>query len=73
MLSVGFSNGQIVNYTLEIESYVLNNDTDTSVSPNGSNGNNLIQKKCKSVQNFTYLFVLNLVSTRQKEAETALL
>lgn len=45
MLSVGFSNGQIVNYTLEIESYVLNNDTDTSVSPNGSNGNNLIQKK----------------------------
>ena len=48
MLSVGFSNGQIVNYTLEIESYVLNNDTDTSVSPSGPNGNNVIQKKCKS-------------------------
>jgi len=33
MLSVGLSNGQIVTYTLEIESFVYTNDTDTSISP----------------------------------------
>jgi len=33
MLSIGLSNGQIVNYTLEIESYVYNENTDTSISP----------------------------------------
>lgn len=33
MLSVGLSNGQIVNYSLEIESYVATSDTDTNLSP----------------------------------------
>ena len=36
MLSVGLSNGQIVNYTLDIESYVYNDDLETNVSPNNS-------------------------------------
>ncbi len=33
MLSIGLSNGQIVNYTFEIESFVYTQDTDTSISP----------------------------------------
>ena len=33
MLSVGLSNGQIVNYSLEIESYAATSDTDTRLSP----------------------------------------
>ena len=33
MLSVGLSNGQIVNYTFEIESFAYTSGTDTSISP----------------------------------------
>ena len=33
MLSVGLSNGQIVNYTFDIESYVYQQGDDTRVSP----------------------------------------
>ena len=43
MLSVGLSNGQIVTYTLEIESFVYTNDTDTSISPSDAPP----QKRCK--------------------------
>ena len=33
MLSVGLSNGQIVNYTFDIESFVYTEGTDTNLSP----------------------------------------
>ena len=45
MLSVGLSNGQIVNYTFDIESFVYTQGTDTSISPNSA----MVQQKssCK--------------------------
>ena len=33
MLSVGLSNGQIVNYTFDIESFVYTEGVDTDLSP----------------------------------------
>ena len=36
MLSIGLSNGQIVNYTLEIESFAYNSDFDNTSSPDNA-------------------------------------
>ena len=43
MLSVGLSNGQIVNYTFEIESFAYTSGTDTSISPQDQRP----KKRCK--------------------------